>query len=309
MRIKKETEYLVKTNYDINYEKLADLTDTKNFIDGNLLYAVDLKIEESRTGLHNDGKTTRIQKIIPQYYLDQISDKPHAYEQYFNEYSKENTAPILLVKQEFIDQFSKYGLYDNNIPKWDDQPEVDKTKLTSPLFIKNGKNPDYQFIQFVPNEEHLKVIQDTKGQKYMEPFVFDYINGHLNNEKYHLEPLIEYLMTRSDISFVVDGNSFRSNQLLHAPLKGNEKGIDRIIDNIPGYNSEPGCDEFIQIVYRPQGDSINKILDWKVDQPNNEARQIWSVADFIVMDVLGCEKFMVSPPQAEPVIPKSKFKR
>lgn len=309
MKITKNTEYTVATQYKINYEKLSDLTNVEHLVEGDNLYVFNLHIKKVTTGLYEKESKEVITKIVEKELLDKICEHPENYDELEKQYHSSN--PVLLVKKEFLPIFTQYGQYNFVETLGIKDIETHVSTFMSKDFIKDAKNDNYEFIQYLKNDHSYITIVDVEGTKYMEPIMMDYIRGQLSNEHYYLDELVEHLITRNDLAFMVQGKGYRDKVLLNGPLKGNEKGIDKIIEDIPGYNADENSTEYINVIYYPKNEDINKLLSWTEHGEDNHKKQIYDMASFAVKEILGGLNFtkkIVVEENNDVVIPKRKFK-
>jgi hypothetical protein len=302
MKFTKSTDYSVNTKYDLNYEPLYDLTNVDHFKNGENLYAVSLKITETKEGHYTGVNKTKWSRIINKEHLEAIISSPDRYlalEQNFL-----TDTPISLVKPIYLSEFSQYGL-DGNLANILDEKKSEHTSVTSTNFLKDGKTEEYKFIQYIPNDNCVRAWIDSDGVKYCNPFVMDYIYANLNNKTYHLDELVEHLSERDDVGFLIN-KSYSHRTILKCPLKDDEPYLNKIIEDIPHYNAEEDNDECITLVYYPKGEAIEQILNWTTD--NDKVSH--NVDDFIVREILGGNKFLKNPTIASEIeIPKRKFKK
>lgn len=306
MKFIKETEFVTKNSYEIESRPLSELVDTTHFKNGENLHLISYKNETNVSGFINKNNIQKVERVISKDSLEKICANPAD----FSNIVKNDDSYIYYMGKDYLSYVAIYGENEN----FTRLMGVEYRPMDS--FIKkecfsNQNNDLYEFIQFVPNENHMRVWCNSNGELTTQPIIFDYIGANLDNENYYLDELVEYLMTRDDVAFITDTNSWSSNRsnFLKCPLKGDEKGIEGIISDIPGYNAEEGRDETITLVYYPKAEDISKIMNWKRDE-NDKTARIWNQENYIVRDILGCDKFSKKPVIVEePAVPKRKFKR
>ena len=305
MKKTKEIDYSVKTLYEIEHRPLSDFTSVKNFTDGEDLHVISFKTTVQKSGFYSYTTASQAEKIIHKFHLDELIANPEKEETINKSYKNEN--PIWLVKKDFLNEITEFGRNTNlhqvlNIKKNDINQFISKDVL------KDASNKDYQFVEFVKNENSIYAWRDSENNIYMEPMIFNYISANLENETYDLDSLVEHLLKRDDIAFLTNSES-RNVKLLKCPMEinGNEKEIGNIIDDIPGYNASDERNETICIVYYPKTKDADKIINWK---RSKESQEIWNIDNFIIREVLGCKAFLnkKAVPEEEQV-PKRKFKR
>lgn len=310
MREKLKTSYTVETSYTLDFEPLSKLTNISHFTDAQDLYAVSLQVKEVTSGSFNKKDNSKWSKIINKEHLDALIKEPFNFVELENLYKLEKS--YTLVTQAFIDNFVNYGNYGDQISKLENAPTLDRSNNVSQDFLNKINDPQLKFIEYNYNENTSHYIIDTEGNKYLAPSVLGYIHANLNNEKYDLDLLVEHLSKRNDITFILsDAHGYSKDKIgiLKAPFDDTAAGIDKIICDIPYYNATDEQSECIEIIYRPKAQDVQKILDWEVD--NSDPRNIWSVEDFIIKDILEGQQFCKQQPipVEEPEEPKRKFKK
>ncbi len=305
MKIVKQTEFVTKNDYEINYRPLSEAVDVTHFINGNNLFLMDYTNSTKVSGCINKESSENIQRIVSTETLAKITDNPSS----FHQVAKEDNSYIYYVKKGFLEYQKEIG--DNSVLAEMRKKEAQSLNdFVNKKCFNHSDDSQYEFIQFVHNKNHLKVWKDSKGEMCMTPFVFDYISANLDNGTYHLDSLIEHLMQRDDVAFIINISRWAEDEckLLKCPLSENEPGLNRIISDIPGYNAEEGKDETITLVYYPKPEHIDSIMNWEHDK-NDRGGRIWNLDNYIVRDLLGCDKFSKKPIlETESVVPKRKFK-
>lgn len=309
MKIVKNTAYTVSSKYDIEFEKLSDLTEIKNFKDGEDLYVINLDSKTITTGVFEKTSTDNFNNVIDKDLLDKIIENPEKIEEFRMNFTPQQ--PVYLVKKEFLPLFVEYGTRNVGQLLDNETKDLHIYSFISHDIIADSNNEEYMFIQYIKSQNHDQTYIDNTGKKYMEPYILDYCMANLSNGDYDLDDLVEHLSQRDDIAFVIEGKKYHEHLLLKAPLNGNEKGIDKIIEDIPHYNADEERNECITIVYYPKDEHIDKILNWNQKDPENDKKGIYSIQSFIVKEILGGIKFAKNLPEPvkEESIPKRKFKR
>jgi hypothetical protein len=310
MIVNKETEFVTKNTYEIKASPLSKVTDVSNFINGENLFVISYTKTTTITGSFVSSAKENKQNVVTKEFIDALVKEPHLYSSLLKSFAQEN--PISFVNFDYKENFKQYGWNEGIMElsgksKKDILPEDHHNKMINKAYDESG-NKDYEFIQFIDNKNHLRVFGDKEGNLFTEPQVYDYIGANLDNGNYHLDELVEHLSKRNDVAFISDPNSSsysKSSKLLQCPLVGDELGINNIIDDIPGYNAEDGRDEAICLVFKPNTEQIKKMMSWDAKENAN----IWNIDNFVVRDLLDCEKFRLVPePEVISVVPKRKFK-
>lgn len=299
MKITKETEFVTKNFFEIDSVPLSEFTDVSHFKNGATMFAVSFNNKTVISGAIQKETEYKFEGILSANQKNELVKNPLGFN--FNK----NTNGVYLVKKDFLDYFTKYGQY-GQLAKVDDKKELNFNDFISSKPFSEGADDSYEFVQHMSghNDGHF-VLKNKDGKLFMPPFVMDYIAAHLDNGNYHLDELIEHLIKRDDVAFLVE-KDWRKEAILRCPLKGDEEGVDKIIRNIPYYNSEENRNETINLIFYPKSEDIEKILNWKENKDNPE---IWNVENYIVRVILDCEKFRIKPvAEVEPVVPKRKFK-
>ncbi len=299
MKIKKETEFVTKNFIEIDSIPLSEMTDVSHFKNGSSMVVVSFSNKTVVTGEFNKESEYHFEGILSGNQKNDLVKDPLNFN--FNK----NTTGLYFVNKDWLNYFSKYGQY-GQLAKLDDKKELNFNDFINKAPFSEGKNNGYEFVQHVSGhaDGHF-VLKNKDGKLFMPPFVMDYISAHLDNGNYHLDELIEHLMKRDDVAFLVE-KEWRKEAILNCPLKGNEEGVDNIIRDIPYYNAEDNRNETVNLVYYPKPEDIEKILNWK---ENRSSPEIWNVENYIMRVILDCEKFRVKPiAEVEPAVPKRKFK-
>lgn len=305
MKYSKDTQFITNSHYEIDAHPLSDFTDVTNFNPVGLssedrMFVVKHKQHVKVSGVFNKEETKEVEGFITGKELNDLVENPHATNLITG--GKHTT---FLVSKDFLDYFTKYGQY-GQLAKLVGNEELNFSKFVSKTPFTEGKSKDKEFIQFAGKHSDEPVWKNTEGKLFMAPFVFDYIGANLDNGNYHMDELIEHLMKRDDVAFLVEVD-FRKEKILSCPLHGNEEGVNKIIRNIPYYNADEGRNETINLIYYPKQEDIEKIISWKENK--KEHPEIWNRENYIVRVILDCEKFRIKPlKEVEPVVPKRKFK-
>lgn len=299
MKFSKETQYVVENYYDAEAFALSDVINVSHFKNGQDLLVVSFVNKQKVNGYLNRESENSFQTIITKEKFKEFEEHPE------NAKADSSKTSVYFVKKEFLPYFTQCG-QSGQLAKINNQKEQNLNNFQVKDVFTQAKNEDYEFIEFVGKPGDNLVWKDSNGKMYMAPFVMDYIQAQLENGTYHLDELVEHLMTRDDVGFIVEKN-WRESDILHCPLSGAEEGVSKIIKDIPSYNAEDGRDETITLVYYPKSEDIEKIINWKENKVNHP--EIWNVENFIVRVILDCEKFRIKPVYpVEPVVPKRKFK-
>ncbi len=298
MKITKQTEFTTKNYFEIDNVPLVNFTNVEHFTNGDKTVVVSFKNKKVVEGFFKSEEEFNFEQIMSESRKEKITQNPHTFE-------KQTKEPKLyFVNKEYLPYLKKYGQY-GQLAKVAGEKELNLHDFENNKPFTDGANPNFEFIEFVQNKNGHIICKDNKGDLYMPPFVMDYIGAQIDNRSYHLDVLIEHLMNRDDVAFIVE-KEWRKEIVLACPLKGNEEGINKIIRDIPSYNADEGRTETINIIYYPKTDAIEKIMNWKQDKENPE---IWNVENYIMRVLLDCEKFRIQPiKDVEPAVPKRKFK-
>jgi phage pi2 protein 07 len=306
MKMEKSEEFKTKNSYKLDAFPLSGVVDVSNLDNGKNLYVVKFIDKKEVTGSLSENKLFEKQMIVSKQTVEKICETPRDFQSIITK----DDSNVYFVNKEFIYYYSNYGeMYNLN--------EISGVKSNQMSeFINNKcfddiKNKDDELIQFVKNKNDLRIWKTSDGELHAPPMILDYIAAKLDNETYHLDLLIEHLMKRDDVSFLTEEGrwSTAKKQILSCPMTGEEKGVENIISDIPGYNSTEDCNESITLIYKPKSEDVRKIMDWEMDKHDKTSR-IWNVENYIVRDLLGCDRFSKNPVIVpESVVPKRKFKR
>jgi hypothetical protein len=306
-KIEKKQEYVTQNSFSIEHMPLSDVIDVSKFVNGADVNLVNYNKQTVISGDKKDTKSFNKQMLLDADSLQKVLEKPYDFDAVVSKLNNPN--PIVLVKKEYWDFFQDEGLYAQIGRAVGKEEKRDYNSFTSKNFFDDANNPEYMFVQFRENKNHRRVIMDVQGNLACEPMVFDYIRGHLDNETYDLDNLVEYLMKRDDVAFIAYADSSYKSKLLKCPLSDNDPDLGGIIDDIPGYNADEGRDESITLVYYPKAEVIQKIMDWEMTKDDKNSK-IYDLESYIVQEILGCKQFLKHPVvEAEPETPKRKFKR
>lgn len=306
MQSKKSIDYNIKVTYTLKYLPLSDFVNIEHFIDGNQLYLSELKINESKTGFYNTNNKSSVVKIINHKHLTELLEHPEHYISLNDTYKL--TYPVHLVRKDFLPEFTLYGNDYNNLGQMLNLKIPSFNEQLSNNLAKDSINPDFEFLQSVPNENHLQVFLDSKGTKHCAPFIFDYCFAQLDNANYDLDAVVDFLSKRDDVAFLIKHDGYRKYSLLECPLQSDEKYMGKIIEDIPHYNADEDRNETINIIYRPKQQDLDKILMWQ-DNIEDKNQDIFNLATFIIKKVLNCQQFSTQKIVEEDVAPiKRKYK-
>lgn len=299
MKFSKETKYVVENHYEAEAFPLSEAVNVSHFKNGQDLLVVSFVNKEKVNGYLNRESEKSFQVITTKEKFKEFEEHPE------NAKADFGKASVYFVKKEFLPYFTEFGEW-GQLSKINNQKEKNLNDFKVKDVFTQAKSKDYEFIEFVGNPGDRQIWKDSNGKLYMAPFVMSYIQAQLDNGTYHLDELVEHLMSFDNVGFIVE-KKWRESEILRCPLTGNEDGVSKIISDIPYYNAENGKDETINLVYYPKSEDIEKIINWKEDKVNYP--EIWNVENFIIRVILDCEKFRVNPvADVEPVIPKRKFK-
>lgn len=285
---------------DLEVVNLSEMIDTSKFQEKSALFLVKLTERKIFTGLENRQEEKTQERIVNEDVMNQLLKEP----QLIHQKSTSNFG-YTIYTQEALEQFRDYGRNNSALMQMADMAEATITPGNAMNLLECGKGV---LVEYVSQEESFPYISfmNKEGEYFVEPIHIDYISGGLNNENYHLDDVVEYLTQLPNLIFVAE-QSFRSTKpdLLYTPLTGNEKGIDRLINDIPSYNATEECSEKAEFYLRPTQAQIEQITQWKRGDS-----QCYQVQQFILQEVLEAKKFMKHPVvQEETKIPTRKFKR
>lgn len=223
--------------------------------------------------------------------------------------------PYMLIKQKSLDLIEKYG----KLPYLAQLDNQDPTKYISKNLKEDLENPEYTIIEMIDNPNLKFAWRDLKGKLHCEPFILNqYIMSELDNIHYHLDEFAEKLSQRHDVAFITYTERWSDNKstLLFAPLKGDEKDIGGVINEITHHleegDAEPLEKEEINLIFYPNSENIEKVLFFAQNvegrTSENTRRHVFFVERFIVRDILGGEEFYIDPNPPIEEKPKRKFK-
>ncbi len=306
MQMEKSEEFTTKNSYKLESFPLSEVIDVSNLNNGENLYVLKFSDTKEVIGSLSEHNVFEKQMIVSGQTVEEICENPRGFQSIINK----NNSNIYFVNKEFISYYSNYGeMY--NLNEISGVKRNEMSEFINNKCFDNPKDKDNEVIQFVKNKNDLKIWKTSDGELHAPPMIFDYIAAKLDNETYHLDLLIEHLMKRDDVSFLTEEGrwSTAKKQILSCPMVGNEAGVENIISDIPGYNATEDCTESITLVYKPKSEDIKKIMNWEIDKSDKKSR-IWNVENYIVRDLLDCDKFSKVPVIVEEsVVPKRKFKR
>lgn len=294
--------------FSIRYAPLSSFVDASKFIDGDKFFMVEVKNEHES-----------ISHICVQRHLDQILEDPKSIRGRLNRIETEHY--IWLVKNELLDSLTKYGWHlARYLRELEGAPEVNPMDNISKDNFKDVSNPEYQFVQCVPNEHNKQTFMTHKGEYFMTPFMLNYNEADLHDETYLIDDFVEHLSHRDDVAFLANMDRWAKKpaKILHCPLKGDEEDIGGIISDYEHHleDGETKTDETekFDLVYYPKKEDIEKILKWsqRVEPYTPEGRkwETYNIYRYIAQDILGGKQFFKYPPQDEVEVepPKRKFK-
>lgn len=302
MKFVKDHQHTVTNKYEIEYEALSKFTPVDKFINGEDYSIVQYKDTEIKKGSINSTTSSGWSKIISSSQLENLLQNPDK-----NHTSELNLSNhIHLVNPGFMEHLKKYGTRQDLINLSDfKNPTIDTFFIKD--ILKNASEKDVEFIESVKNAFDMNIWKNSKGEIFCEPFVFNYMDGYLDNKNYNLDELVEHLMKRDDVAFITDSQSVmrHDKKILNCPLTGNEKGIDKIISNIPHYNVHEGREETIGLIYYPKTEELLKLIEWAKE--NESSKTSFDKNTFIVNEILGAKDFINSPVKEELMV-KRKYK-
>lgn len=310
-KFEQSQEFVTKNNYSIEYIPLSEVTNINKFIDGDKRSLVKYNKQTTITGHAASQVSYSKQLLVHNEVLNKILANPENFEKIIDNKDNINKNPILLVMDEFINVYREQGVYGIPNQILGEKDAAKPHDFTESNVFDNANQPGFQFIQFIENKNSVRAVMDKEGKFTVEPMLFDYIGADLNNGAYELDSLVEHLMKRDDVTFVVEERfSYNKNKLLKCPLKGDEDGLSDIISDIPSYNADEDKNESIQIIYYPKAEDIPKIMNWEMSN-EDQKNKAFTLERFIVQNILGCQKFRKdnAPEPDEPEVPKRKFKR
>lgn len=297
MKLKKETEFVTKNYYEMDSVPLSTLTNVSNFKNGDDLLAFYLSNKTCISGVFSKETTVNQEGIITKQKYQELIENPHDVN------LMKNTTGVYFVNKDYLKYLSKYGQY-GSLAKLENQKECSMNDFFNEKPFSDGEKEENEFIEYIKNKKGQVCIKNSDGQYFMSPFILNYIGADLDNKNYHLDEMVEYLIQRDDLAFIIENNY--DKKLIKCPIVGAVDGLDKIIADIPYYNAEDDCSETINLVYYPKSEEVQKIMNWELEKNNPE---IWNVDNYIVRVILGCEKFRVNPiVEEQKEVPKRKFK-
>lgn len=307
MRIEKNEEFTTKNSYKLESFKLSRVTNVSNFNNGDNIYAIKFEDSKKVIGSINEENFFKKEMILSKQTVEEICENPHD----FQLIVKKDNTNIYFISKEFIPYFSNYGERFHLNEIYDIKNKEMEDFINSNCF-NNPKDNTSEFIQLVNNKNHLKIWKTSDGELHTQPIMLDYIRAKLDNETYDLDLLVEHLMKRDDVAFLINKNTYGSSKnktkILSCPLTGKENGVEEIINDIPYYNASESMTESISLIYKPKSKDIEKIMNWEMPI-NNETNMIWNLETYILNDLLNCITCSKVPTIIkESVCPKRKFK-
>lgn len=300
MKNKKNIEYVTNISYSTEYYPVSSIVNVEHFQNGNEIYVAKVSSTTITNGFYNNKSTDTNEYIVSQDDLQKLIDHPET------KLDKNHAGKLYFVKKEFLNDFPLNGTYrktyDNSTPEYNSY--FSKTPLTD-----MKKNSDkYTFVQYVSNENDLKIFKDSQGKMYCEPFLLEYINSQLDNRTYKLDDLVEHLMTRNDMAFIINHNqgSYDKDIFAKCPITDNHKHINKIIEDIPYYNAEDDRNETFTVMYYPTPSDIEKLIAY--DKQEYAKTDSYSIEKFILNEIMGAKTFLVAPKEEPAPQPKRKFK-
>ena len=301
MEITKQLETIINDTYQINILPLSDFCNVDNFVNGSDLSLINVVHTQVKTGHLNSTKTFTNSSAIPNDIINQILENPELSSVKIRSTSDNS---IMFVRKDYKTYFAKYGHTNNMlrethlnfIPR--ELFGVDNI-MTCAIEMKASDNKNYEFLQAATSPVgHLTIITDSMGQDYTSPIYFGLCECMTNGE-YHLDELVDYLSTRSDIVFKI--SDYGLNTHLQCPLTGNEEDIDEIISNIPHYNADEENTEEINFYFQPDHDTIQKLKSY-------DGTKYYSVQKYIASEILPLNQFKVIKNQVAEKQKKRKYK-
>jgi hypothetical protein len=225
-----------------------------------------------------------------------------------------NEHHYMLVKSSTLDMIKKYG----KLPFLAALDKQSTVKEFSKNPVEDINNNEFEIIELVENPNHKLAWKDKSLTLHCEPFILTgHIMSELDDAHYYLDDFAEALSKRSDVAFIIytERWSEREEGLLFAPLRGDEKGIGGVINEISHHledgDAEPEEKEEINLVFYPNSNNLEQVLFFDCDKegrlPENKNRKVYYVERFIVRDILGGAEFYIEPEKPE-VTPQRKFK-
>jgi hypothetical protein len=135
-------------------------------------------------------------------------------------------------------------------PDW--EQEFEKLYIKNPYdVIERGEKVVLLFFKFFDH-----TIRDLNDNLLPVALYFDYIQGHITNNRYNLTTIAEILQARNDIEFVFD-----------------KKQPGKIIRDIPYYNADSECYACIEFIWYPTTKDFNTIRE----QLKKRHTERWSI--------------------------------
>jgi hypothetical protein len=311
VKLTHETQQVITNRYEIEAQKLSEVMEVGVFDttdEAKQLFAVGIHIHRTQTGLNASKHTGYWSAIVEKWVLDKILDKPEDHEAIVHHEIQHDAMPVFtMLSYQQLNDCRLYGrspqLYQidgKEYPQYNEENKKDMLKL-----VQTPNHEGHALCQFVRNPNLLHVWQTAQGVYSIQPFVMDYVEANLDNGTYHLDELTEHLSHLNHVAFIANESRYSSAGavLLKCPLKGDEKHIDKIIDDIPGYNADEERNETLNLVYYPTQEDIVMLMNWKRDNKNHNQ---YNVERFLVQEILGGKHFLKHP---EPEVENQTFKR
>lgn len=290
MKSSKEIKFETKIQYDVEYEPLSKFTNVEHFENGSDMFVINVNEKTIKTGFYKNNTSSNHQAIVSKEHLDAILAEPEDLRN-LNSKFKYKTS-IELVDKNYTAYLSEIGFRCSILEKIN----KDKKEPAKPDNVwDNANDSAYEFVEMMDRDSGL--CKDSRGNMFMSPIRFDYINGTFDNEKYHLDELVEHLSKRDDIAFITDENNSFKAKLIKAPFTGKEKDLNKIISEIPYYNASEGRTESICVIYYPKTKDLLKIMAWNMKDPSfsQELRsRLYDEKQFIASQIFSADQFQKS---------------
>lgn len=291
MQITQTISYTTNIDYKLEYYPLSDKCNISHFANGNTAYVIRLTTITAVTGAKTEYSSKTITSVVQEDYLQQLIKDPSIYS------DRHSIAHhIFLLKKTFKQDCRLYGSHMSNLGKLYgvEQPHI--SKYISDDQYAEADNSEYEFIQIVKDDIYV----DCNGELFTAPFVLNDCVGQLTNKNYHLDEYVDYLITQSNVAFIIEP-SYRKQQILACPIDTSVDNteLQHIISDIASYNESDDEDETINLVYYPTSDEIKKFKDLGY----------FYQEQFIIDKILNGQQFKVNPKPEESVYGKRKFKR
>lgn len=304
MKFVKDQQHTVSNKYEIDYEPLSKFTPVDKFTNGENYSVVQYKNTETKSGHVNSKNSKNWSYVLSDTQLSNLLNTPE------NNYNKDLNLKnyIYLVKPGFFEHLKKYGSRHELISLSDFKSQTLENFFVEDVF-KKANEKGLEFVEAVENSFDINIWKNAKGEMYCEPFLFDYMAGYLDNKNYKLDKLVEHLMKRDDVAFITDSQSVLcyDKKILHCPLAGSEKDIDKIISNIPHYNVHDERDETIGLIYYPKTEDLIKLIEWAKE--NDSSKTTFDKDVFIVNEILGAKSFVNSPLKEKETVKRKYIKK